>query len=388
LGESSGRRQSNQLRSLLLGFLFIINEEVKSDSEEEIPMDQVKVTDESSIDGVVQLLQQILQLYKEMGPQSMESLTKSYLASAPTAETAQDAAEGMMAQAFEIFDDAVDSVLQTFAAQQGFDLSESRNFRRRLEEGYFRVTYPVIVMYMAWLDREGQKKAIENLGKIFRSTILGVAGYMILDSNLDEQKQNPAEILLSLSFIQEHDRLILASFEFNRADYELLSRFKQLYLMAEIKEKKSRFITSPYTIDHPEDCGYKAVHAYLPFALLLQKSGKADQIDDYLQFFYEWGAPLQIMDDIMDLEEDLKNGHYSYPTLGFEKELSSRSPKELATLITSDMDHLKRLQLICKGLIDSSRNRCINLKADLMGYFVDILEARLDTSFSEMLKDQ
>jgi len=351
-------------------------------------MDQVKVIDESSIDGVVQFLRQILQLYKEMGPQSMESLTKSYLSSAPTAASAEDAAEGMMAQAFKIFDDAVGSVLQSFAARQGFDLSDSRTYRRRMDEGYFRVSYPAIVMYMVWLDREGQKKAIENLDKIFQSTMLGVAGYMILDSNLDEQKQNPTEILLSVSFIQEHDRLLLESFEFNIADYELLSRFKQLYLMAEIKEKRSRFIKSPYTKEHPEDCGYKAVHAYLPFALLLQKSGKEDQIDDYLQFFYEWGAPLQIMDDIIDLEEDLQNGHYSYPTLGFEKEISSRSPSELAALILSDINHLKRLQLSCKGLIDSSRNRCINLRADLMGYFVDMLEARLDAFFSEMLKGQ
>jgi len=94
------------------------------------------------------------------------------------------------------------------------------------------------------------------------------------------------------------------------------------------------------------------------------------------------------MDDIMDLEEDLKNGHFSYPTLGFEKEIASRSPGELAALILSDKNHMKRLQLICKDLINSSRNRCIHLKADLMGYFVDMLEARLDVFFSQMLKGQ
>jgi hypothetical protein len=318
----------------------------------------------------------------------MESLTKSYLSSAPTAETAKDAAEGMMAQAFKMFDATVNSVLQSFAARQGFDLSTSRNYRLRMDEGYFRVSYPAIVMYMVWLDREGQKKAIENLGKIFQSTMLGVAGYMILDSNLDVQKQNPTEILLSLSFIQEHDKLLLESFEFDTDGYELLNRFKQLYLAAEIKEKRSRFLKSPYTKEHPEDCGYKAVHAYLPFALLLQKSGKADQIDDYLQFFYEWGAPLQIMDDIIDLEEDLKNGHYSYPTLGFEEELPSRLPSEMAALIKSDVEHIKRLQFVCKRLMDSSRNRGIKLKADLWGHFVDILEARLDAFFSEVLKGQ
>ncbi len=349
-------------------------------------MNQVNAIDGSAIDEAVRVLRGILQLYKEMGPQSMASLTKSYLASAPTAETATDAAEGMMAQAFKIFDDAVCSVLQAFADRQGFDLSESSNYRRRMEEGYFRVTYPAIVMYMVWLDREGQQKAIEYLGKLFRSTMLGVAGYMMLDSDLDEQKQNSPEILLSLSFIQEHDRLLLECFDFDVAVYELLNRFKQLYLRAEIKEKRSRFTKSPYTIDHPEDCGYKAVHAYLPFFLLLEKSGKADQIEDYLEFFYEWGAPLQIMDDIIDLEEDLNNGHYSYPTLGFEKQISSRPPAEVAALIKSDREHLKRMQLICQRLMVSSRKRSIQLKADLFKYFVDLLEARLDAFFSEMLK--
>ncbi len=347
-------------------------------------MNQTQLADETSIDGVVLLLRQILQLYKELGPQSMESLTKSYLAPAPTTETATDAAEGMMVQAFQIFDNAVDAVLQAFAARQGYDLTESINYRRRMEEGYFRVVYPAIIMYMVWLDREGLQSAIDHLGKFFQSTVLGVAGYMMLDSNLDEQKQNAAEILLSLSFIQEHDRLLLETFDFDQVDYALLNRFKQLYLKAEIKEKRSRFIQSPYTKEHPEDCGYKAVHGYLPFFLLLQKRGKGDQIDDYLQFFYEWGAPLQIMDDLIDLEEDLKNGHYSYPTLGFEQEIANRHPEQLAARIHSDREHLQRMQGICQGLIDRSRNRCIQLKADLFGYFVDLLEARLNSFFSEM----
>ncbi len=348
-------------------------------------MDHAESTVESSMNNVVQLLQHILQLYKEMGPQSMESLTKSYLAPAPTAETAVDAAEGMMAQAFHTFDEAVDSVLQAFAAQQGYDLSESRNYQRRMEEGYFQVVYPAVILYMVWLDREGQQRALENLGKFFQSTMLGVAGYMILDTNLDEQKLDAAEILLSLSFIQEHDRLLLETFDFDLSDYELLNRFKQLYLKAEIKEKQSRYVQSPYSKDHPEDCGYKAVHAYLPFFLLLNKSGKADQIDDYLQLFYEWGAPLQIMDDIMDLEEDLKNGHYSYPTLGFEKEIASQSPGELAMIIRSDKQHLQRLRRVCQNLMARSRNRCSQLRADLFGYFVDLLGARLDAFFSEMI---
>ncbi len=211
------------------------------------------------LDDAVQLLNQILFFYKQMGPQAMESLTKSYLSSAPTVDTAKDMAEKMMAQAFKIFDAAVDSVLTQFAVQQGFDLSKSKNYKCRYEEGYFRVFYPAIVMYVAWLDQEGQKKALQNLESIFSSFMFGVAGYEILDSNLDEKKENPQEILLTLSFIQECERLLLTSFEFEQADYELLNHFKQLFLKFEIKEKQSRFKESPYTIDHPENCGYKAV---------------------------------------------------------------------------------------------------------------------------------
>ena len=95
---------------------------------------------------------------------------------------------------------------------------------------------------------------------------------------------------------------------------------------------------------------------------------------------------MQIMDDLIDLEEDLRNGHYSYPTLGFEKEISSQSPGEVAALIRSDMKHLRHLQATCQRLIDGSRNKCLALKADLWGYFVDMLEARLDAFFAGMLK--
>ncbi len=343
--------------------------------------------DESPLSEAVQILNQILQLYKELGPQSMESLAKSYLSSAPTADTAKDAAEGMMAQAFGVFDAAVDYVLNKFAAQQGFDLSKSKNYKHRLEEGYFRVFYPAVVMYMAWLDLEGQKKAIENIGNIFASFMLGVAGYEILDSNLDEGKWNSEEILFSISLIQECERLLLSSFEFEKPDYDLLNRFKLLFLKSEITEKNLRFKKSPYTKEHPEQCGYKAVHAYFPFFLLLQKSGKQDQIDEYLQFFYDWGAPLQIMDDLMDLEDDLSNGHYSYPTLGFEEKLSQLSPHELSILIKSDKEHIKKLQKICDDLISKSKIECDNLKAYLFGYFVSMLEERLHVYLSKLLKD-
>ncbi len=338
------------------------------------------------VENACLLLQQILQLYKEIGPESMGGLASSYLAEPPTSDSAKDPAEAIMAEAFKIFDGATDSVLRTFAARLGFDLSDAPAYQRRRDEGYFWVMYPVLVMYVVWLDQEGEEKALENLEGIFSSTTFGTAGYVMLDSNLDEEKENPAEILLSLSFIQEHERLLLDVFGFTAADYELLNRFKQLYLKAEIKEKRLRFVRSPYTKDHPEDCGYKAVHAYSPFGILLRRNGKEDQIDSYLQFLYEWGAPLQIMDDLIDLEDDLKTGHYSYPTIGFEVELATQSPSEVAKLIKSDREHIERLRQVSKGLIESARDKAVALGADLMGHFVTILDSRLDAFYSETLR--
>jgi hypothetical protein len=148
-----------------------------------------------------------------------------------------------------------------------------------------------------------------------------------------------------------------------------------------------RFVGSPYTRERPEDCGYKAVHGYIPFFLLLRRAGKDELIDGYLRFFYEWGAPLQIMDDIVDLEDDIRNGHYSYPTLGFEDTLKKASPMEAAAIITSDKEHMKRMREVCRGLIESSKRRSVEINADLFGYFVSLLEMRLDAFFSEKLKD-
>lgn len=349
-------------------------------------MNAEDTSNQANLNKVAQLLKQILALYKALGPQSLENIAQSYLAPAPTAETAVGPAEGLMVQAYTIFDDAVISVLETFGRQRGYDLTEIKNLRRRLDEGYFRVAYPFLVLYVIWLDRENLNSILENIGKFFQSMMLGIAGYMLLDTNLDEALDNPAEILLSLSLIQENDRLLMEIFEGNSEDFMLLSRFKQMYLDAEIKEKRSRFIESPYRLEAPGECGYKAVHAYLPFAFLLQKSRKSDQIDDYLQFFYDWGAPLQIMDDIMDLEDDLKNGHFSYPTIGFEKDRAELSSSELASRITSDKNHLQESQAVCQQLIDRSRVKCLSLKNDLFLFFVDILEARLKAFFSGIME--
>jgi len=134
------------------------------------------MADVSTIEDACQLLRLILQLYKETGPESIESLTRSYLSSPPTSDSVKNVADGLMADASKVFDDATDSVLRAFAAGLGFDLSGSATYQQRRDEGYFRTFYPVLVTYMIWLDQEGEEKVLENLRDIFCSTIFGVAG--------------------------------------------------------------------------------------------------------------------------------------------------------------------------------------------------------------------
>jgi hypothetical protein len=87
----------------------------------------------------------------------------------------------------------------------------------------------------------------------------------------------------------------------------------------------------------------------------------------------------------MDLEDDLRNGHYSYPTIGFEDVTARQSPEEVARAIRSDTEHVRRLWQICRELIGSARVRSGRLGADLFGAFVTILEARLDAFFSGLV---
>ncbi len=56
-------------------------------------------------------------------------------------------------------------------------------------------------------------------------------------------------------------------------------------------------------------------------------------------------------------------------------------------LIRSDKVHIEHLRRIFKALLESSRVRGKKLNADLFGYFVDILEARFDAYFADLLKN-
>lgn len=91
------------------------------------------------------------------------------------------------------------------------------------------------------------------------------------------------------------------------------------------------------------------------------------------------------MDDLIDLEEDIKNGHYSYTTIGFENQLSKQQPIEMTETIMIDKEYLKQIELVCKELIQSSRNKSAKLKADLLDYFVIILEAYLNSFFFKII---
>lgn len=80
-------------------------------------------TTATSLDEIVRLLRQALEWYKGTGPDSMQSLTGSFLTPRSTAGSAGPPA-GVIAEAFRTFDGATDALLTGFAARHGFDLAD------------------------------------------------------------------------------------------------------------------------------------------------------------------------------------------------------------------------------------------------------------------------
>lgn len=158
---------------------------------------------------------------------------------------------------------------------------------------------------------------------------------------------------------------------------------RSLYLEAEIKEKQARGKTSPYRLEHPEDCGAKGANAVAPFMLCLERLGKAHLIDDYWQVFLLFGAAIQVIDDWEDLEKDLAIGHYSYVTLGSDSLDKSADPAALARQLRSDEQHIRYTYDRSQEMINQSRQILDRLDDHHLVRLVDVTELRLKSFFKK-----
>lgn len=276
-------------------------------------------------------------------------------------------------------------LLKAFSAQFGLDITRWDSHRLQ----YFTDAYPVFAFLVIWMDEFGLTDYVTHFDEILKAGVFAVAGYGILDENVDGESPSPVEILVAQSLLAEYETRALNVFGVTRQNLEIMNRMRMLFLDAEIREKQARYKTSPYQLDAPEQLGAKGANSVAPFMLSLEKAGKAHLINEYWQVFLLFGAAIQLMDDWIDLEMDLAHGHYSYLTLGCLEKAIKGDPKTMATQLRSDQDLIKATFLQGKKMIKQSRDILKKLKEPLLGKMVDITEYRFDSYFRMklMLKD-
>lgn len=284
--------------------------------------------------------------------------------------------------AFRGLDDQARKLLRDFSAPLGLDITKWSSNRLQ----YFKDAYPVFAFLVVWMDEEGLDELVGRFGEILQAGVFAVAGYGILDANVDSDTPSPVEILTAQTLIAEYETRALNIFGITKANLEIMQRMRTLFLEAEIKEKAMRGKASPYRKENPKDLGAKGANSVTPFMLSLERLGKASLIDDYWEVFLLFGAAIQMIDDWNDLEGDLKNGHYSFVTLGFENLHPLNDPKKTAQLLREDKKRIRDTYTCSKEMIDQSRAILNRLNDPYLVRLVDVTEARLDSFFQQDLK--
>lgn len=280
-------------------------------------------------------------------------------------------------------DDAVRDELRTFSLTLGSDVTTWRSLRSKSE--YFKDFYPIYAFLVIWMKEAGLDEPLERFGDLMRAIAYGIAGYGILDVNLDGKVSSATELLMAQALVAEYETRLLRVFGVTENNLQILHRIRSQFLAAEIKEKTLRGKESPYPREEPIACGYKAAHLLTPFMLSLDRLGKAQAIEAYFEVFFRFGAVIQILDDWKDLEEDLEVGHYALVTHGFERDLPPRRPRDLAQRIKQDERHVRAVYQVCKRLIERSQELLVQLDDSILGRIVTVTDRRLESFFHKEL---
>ncbi len=284
--------------------------------------------------------------------------------------------------AFKGLDEQAHRILQDFGAPMKLDVTQWKSNRTQ----YFKDAYPIFAFLAIWMAEEGLSEFLDHFPDVLRAAVYGVAGYGILDENVDSNVPSPVEILTSQALIAEYENTILKVFGITPINLGILHKMRTLFLQAEIKEKAARHIASPYTLDNPKDCGTKGAHSVTPFMLGLERLGRATQIDAYWEVFLLFGAVIQIIDDWTDLEGDLAIGHFSYLTLGSETIHSTQNPHQTAKLLRTDPIRIRQSYTVCKDMIAQCHAILKRLNDPFLMRLVDVTDLRLVSYFRKELK--
>lgn len=285
--------------------------------------------------------------------------------------------------AFKGLDSDARQVLRDFGQPLGVDVTTWKTNRLQ----YFKDAYPIFAFLAVWMDEAGLGDFLERFADILRAAVYGVAGYGILDENVDGKTPSPVEVLTSQALIAEYETLILQVFGVSATNLNVVHHMRSIFLAAEIKEKHARNVASPYQLDRPQDCGAKGAHVVTPFMLSLERLGRAQQIDAYWQVFLLFGAVIQIIDDWTDLEKDLAAGHYSYVTLGTPaRRLTTAKPHKMAGALRSDRQRVQATYRCSHDMIVLARAILAQLDDPFLLRLVDVTNLRLETYFRKELK--
>jgi hypothetical protein len=284
--------------------------------------------------------------------------------------------------AFRGLDEEAQEILKDFSARFGLDVSHWKSNRFQ----YFKDAYPIFAFLAVWMDEQGLVDLVARFGDILRAGVFAVAGYGILDENVDSNKPSPVEILVAQALIAEYETLALDIFGVSSVNLGIIHRMRSLFLEAEIREKSMRWKASPYHLDDPGQLGAKGANSVTPFMLSLERLGKASLIDAYWQVFLLFGAAIQMIDDWQDLERDIAVGHYSYVTLGSEDMLRSKKPGRIAKLLRQDRNRIRHTYATSRDMIGLARVILDGLDDRYLVRLVDVTELRLDNYFRRDLK--
>jgi hypothetical protein len=251
---------------------------------------------------------------------------------------------------------------------------------------YFKDAAPVFAFLAVWMDEEGLDEYLAAFGDVLRGGVYAVAGYGILDANVDGNAPAPVEILVAQALIAEYETLALRIFGVSPANLGIMHRMRRRFLEAEIREKAMRGKGSPYSPGNPKQLGAKGANSVAPFMLSLERLGKADLIEDYWEVFLLFGAAIQMMDDWKDLEGDLAAGHYSYVTLGAEALLEDNDPRRVARRLRADQTRVRETYTVSKDLISQARAILERLEDRFLGRLVDVSELRVEAYFRKELR--
>src|SRR5215208_6507241 len=128
--------------------------------------------------------------------------------------------------AFKGLDDDARQILREFSAPLGFDVNLWKSNRLQ----YFKDAYPVFAFLAVWMDEQGLTDLLEQFDDILRAGVFAVAGYGILDENVDSDTPSPVEILTAQALIAEYETVALRIFGVSKINMDILHQMRTLFL--------------------------------------------------------------------------------------------------------------------------------------------------------------